>query len=132
MLVKNSTVMLIGATLVGGAAVCRLGSPTPAHARSAPVAAAPDTLTQVTLHVEGMTCAGCTIATRKVLTRLPGVTRADVSYEAKQAVVTYDPARVTVAQMIAAVQTLHYTATVVAGPKPAPATGAPSDAATKA
>ena len=91
-----------------------------------------DTLTQVTLHVEGMTCGGCTIATRKVLTRLPGVARADVSYEQKQAVVTYDPAKVTPAQMIAAVKTLNYTATLVAGPHAAPMSGAPTGAATKA
>lgn len=66
----------------------------------------------VTLHIEGMTCGGCTIATRTVLERLGGVTKAEVSYEKKRAVVTYDPAKVTVAQMIAAVATLKYTATV--------------------
>lgn len=66
----------------------------------------------VTLHIEGMTCGGCTLATRKVLERLDGVTKADVSYEKKRAVVTYDPARVTVTQMIAAVATLKYVATV--------------------
>lgn len=70
-------------------------------------------LDTVTLHVEGMTCGGCTLATRKVLERLDGVTKADVSYEKKSAVVTYDPAKVTVAQMVAAVAMLRYTATVV-------------------
>ena len=39
------------------------------------------------------------------------MTKADVSYEKGTAVVTYDPARVTVAQMITAIGTLHYTAT---------------------
>lgn len=77
-------------------------------------AAAPQARDTVTLHIEGMTCGGCTIATRRVLERLPGVTRADVSYEQKRAIVAYDPARVTVAQMIAAVETLKYTASVVA------------------
>lgn len=67
----------------------------------------------VTLHVDGMTCGGCTLATRKVLERLDGVTKADVSYERKRAVVIYDPSRVTAARMIAAVATLKYTATVV-------------------
>lgn len=67
----------------------------------------------VTLRVAGMTCAGCTIATRKVLERLDGVASADVSYERGTAVVVYDPARVTTARMIAAVATLKYTATVV-------------------
>ncbi|MFZ5625280.1 MAG: heavy-metal-associated domain-containing protein, partial [Gemmatimonadota bacterium] len=84
-----------------------------------------DTLQQVTFHVEGMTCGGCAVATRKVLARLPGVTHADVSYEQQRAVVTYDPAKVNPAQMIAAIETLDYTARLVAGPEPAPATGAP-------
>ncbi|MGQ4272424.1 heavy-metal-associated domain-containing protein, partial [Nocardiopsis changdeensis] len=61
-------------------------------------AAAQDTLRQVTLAVEGMTCGGCTLATRKVLTRLAGVTTAVVTYEPPRAVVTYDPRKVTVAQ----------------------------------
>lgn len=69
----------------------------------------------VRLKIAGMTCGGCVIGTRKVLTRLPGVTKADVSYEKGEAVVTYDPAKVTVAQMVAAVKTLGYTATPVAG-----------------
>lgn len=73
----------------------------------------PSAIDTVTLHIEGMTCGGCTLATRTVLEGLDGVTKAEVSYEKKRAVVTYDPARVTVAQMIAAVATLKYTATVV-------------------
>jgi copper chaperone CopZ len=67
----------------------------------------------VTLAVKGMTCAGCVLGTRKVLTRLPGVAKADVSYEKGTAVVTYDPTKVTVEQMIAAIKTLGYTATLV-------------------
>lgn len=67
----------------------------------------------VTIAVKGMTCGGCVLGTRKVLTRLPGVTEADVSYEKGTAVVTYDPAKVTVEQMIAAIRTLGYTASVV-------------------
>jgi copper chaperone CopZ len=46
--------------------------------------------------------------------------RAEVTYEEQQAVVTYDPAKVTVARMIAAIKTLNYTATVVPGRQPAP------------
>lgn len=68
----------------------------------------------VTLRVEGMTCGGCVIGVRKVLTRLDGVSKADVSYETQRAVVTYDPANVTVDQMIAAIKTLGYRATAVA------------------
>jgi copper chaperone CopZ len=62
-----------------------------------------------------MTCGGCAIATRKVLTRLPGVSHIEVSHERQRAVVIYDPARLTIAQMIAAVGTLGYTASVIEG-----------------
>lgn len=68
----------------------------------------------ITLAVKGMTCGGCVIGTRTVLTRLPGVSRAAVSYEKGTAVVTYDPRKVTVEQMIAAIATLGYTAAPLA------------------
>lgn len=67
----------------------------------------------VTFNVKGMTCGGCVIGVRKVLTRLRGVSKADVSYEKSSAVVTYDPATVTVQQMVSAIKTLGYTATVI-------------------
>ncbi len=60
-----------------------------------------------------MTCGGCVIGVRTVLTRLDGVSKADVSYEDQRAVVTYDPAKVTIQQMIAAIGTLGYKATVI-------------------
>lgn len=106
---KLAFLLLTSATI--GAGVCDLCQPSAAVAGSVPTLAA--SRYTVTLRIEGMTCGGCTIATRKVLERLDGVSKADVSYEQKRAVVTYDPAKVTVAQMIAAVATLKYTATVV-------------------
>jgi len=131
MLVKSSTLMLLGATLVGGMAICdwcetrtALAATAPAgpaveqarnaHALNvqAPMTPTLDTLQKVTLHVEGMTCGGCTLATRKVLTRLDGVEKALVTYEPPRAVVTFDPRKVTVPQMIAAIKTLGYRATV--------------------
>ena len=68
----------------------------------------------VTFRIQGMTCGGCVFGVRKVLSRLPGVSKADVSYEKSRAVVTYDPALVTTAQMIAAIRTLGYSATITA------------------
>lgn len=98
------------AAVSAGAITTRPALASAAGAESgAPIAA----LDTVTLRVEGMTCGGCTLATRKVLERLDGVTKADVSYEQKTAVVIYDPAKVTTAQMIQAVATLKYTASVV-------------------
>lgn len=114
--------ILIAAGVAGGTTLCDLCdgplSPAmtdlaaPSTASVSAVEAVPATDT-VTLRIEGMTCAGCTIATRTVLQRLEGVVKADVSYENKTAIVIYDPAKVTTSQMIAAVATLKYTATVV-------------------
>ncbi len=76
--------------------------------------AVPATKTKtVIFNIQGMTCGGCVFGVRKVLTRLPGVSKADVTYKESRAVVTYDPTAVTVAQMTAAIQTLGYKATVV-------------------
>lgn len=119
----------LGVGAVGAVSICDLCKPQrPGAAPSAAVVgAAPMTpvVPSVTAHgataaeeksvrlvVEGMTCGGCAVAAQKVLTRLEGVTKAEVSYEKKEAVVTYDPAKVTVEQMIAAIKTLGYTATV--------------------
>jgi mercuric ion binding protein len=66
----------------------------------------------VGLKIEGMTCGGCVFGVKKVLTRLDGVSKAVVSYETRSAVVTFDPAKVTVEQMVGAIKTLGYKATV--------------------
>jgi len=47
---------------------------------------------------------------KKALEGLKGVSRADVSLRAKEAVVTFDPAHVTVPQMIEAVDRLGFRA----------------------
>lgn len=85
-------------------------APVVVHATSATVPAIEPR--SVSLRIEGMTCGGCAIAVRRVLTRLDGVREADVSYEQQRAVVTYDTTKVTVEQMIAAIKTLGYKAAV--------------------
>ena len=113
---------LLGLGAVGAFAVCDICQPAaewaggtiPAGAVASAIRAPAVESRIVTLMVEGMTCGGCAIAARKVLERLDGVTKAEVSYEQERAVVTYDPERVTIEQMIAAVKKLGYTATVVA------------------
>lgn len=67
----------------------------------------------VRLRVVGMTCGGCVLGVRKVLTQVDGVNNADVSYETGLAIVTFDPRKASVAQMVTAIKTLGYTATVV-------------------
>src|SRR4029079_1033478 len=66
-----------------------------------------------TLHIEGMTCAGCETAVKMVLKKTPGVTNSEVSYEDKRAVVTYDAAKTTPEQIAKAVaDALSYKVTV--------------------
>ena len=57
---------------------------------AAPVWAAPQT---VTLSVPGMTCSACPLTVKLALNKIPGVSRADVSYEKLQAVVSFDDAK---------------------------------------
>ena len=49
----------------------------------------------VTLAVENMTCASCPYIVRKAMGSVPGVTKVDVSYSKKAAIVTFDDAKTT-------------------------------------
>lgn len=127
----TKTFLTLGVLGVAGVlSVCGACKPAPAasEASSVPaantkpagvrVASAADPAVEpsrVTLSIEGMTCGGCAVSARKVLTRLDGVRSAEVSYENQRAVVTYDASKVTIEQMIAAIKTLEYKATVVTG-----------------
>jgi mercuric ion binding protein len=44
----------------------------------------------ITLAVPGMTCAACPITVKKALTTVDGVTKAEVSFENREAIVTFD------------------------------------------
>jgi len=57
---------------------------------------------------------------KKALEGLKGVSRADVSLRSKEAVVVFDPAQVTVPQMIAAVDRLGFRASLKASPPTRP------------
>lgn len=111
----TKTILVLGSIAAIGAAplcdLCGRGAQAQAavQATSAAIAQEADS---VTLNVEGMTCGGCVIGVRKVLEKLDGVTKTDVSYEKKRAIVTFDKSKVTVEQMVAAIKTLGYTATV--------------------
>jgi copper chaperone len=52
-----------------------------------------------TIKVDGMSCGGCVKSVTGVLTALDGVAKADVSLEQKQAVVEFDAAKVSRAQL---------------------------------
>ena len=61
-----------------------------AAALSAPAWAATKT---VTLSVPGMTCEACPITVKTALSKVAGVEKAEVSFEKREAVVTFDEAK---------------------------------------
>ena len=73
------------------------------------VHAAPQT---VTLDVPGMTCAACPITVKKAISKVDGVSKVDVSYEKRQAVVTFDDAKATVQKLTQATENAGYPSTV--------------------
>ena len=66
----------------------------------------------VTLAVPGMTCAACPITVKTALAKVAGVEKTDVSFEKREAVVTYDDAKTTVAALIKATADAGYPSTV--------------------
>jgi mercuric ion binding protein len=69
----------------------------------------------VTLDVENMYCAACPHIVRQTLLRVPGVQRAEVSYRARTATVTFDDATAGVAALTAATAEAGYPAGLRAG-----------------
>jgi mercuric ion binding protein len=66
----------------------------------------------VTLDVPGMTCAACPITVKKALTKVEGVEKAEVSYEKKEAVVTFDDAKIKIEALMEATKNAGYPSTV--------------------
>jgi periplasmic mercuric ion binding protein len=66
----------------------------------------------VTLAVPGMTCAACPITVKTALAKVAGVEKTDVSFEKREAVVTYDDAKTTVASLTNATAGAGYPSTV--------------------
>lgn len=77
-------------------------------------AAASEPLEHVLLDVGGMHCASCSSRVEGILARLDGVASARVSLVGGQASVEFDPRRITLQQMAAAVAEGGYTAGTVA------------------
>ena len=63
---------------------------------------------QATLQITGMTCAACANRIEKGLSKIDGVTSANVNLALEQASVTYDPAKVDAARLEAAINKLGY------------------------
>lgn len=76
------------------AAVYKFGAPRPKSAQAQ--FKRPDA--QVVLRIDGMDCVMCAAGLQNILRAVPGVRRADVSFQDKQAVVEYDPTVVNAAR----------------------------------
>lgn len=63
---------------------------------------------QVTLEIEGMTCSACPITVRKSLINLKGVKKAIVTLEPPEAVVIYEPKKVSLKELIEATTNAGY------------------------
>lgn len=66
-----------------------------------------------TFAVENMTCAACPITVRKAMSRVDGVVRIDVDFEARTATATYDPTRATPQDIAAASTGVGFPATLI-------------------
>jgi mercuric ion binding protein len=66
----------------------------------------------VTLDVPGMFCAACPITVKKALTKVTGVAEVNVDLDKKQAVVTFDDAKTSIATLTKATTNAGYPSTV--------------------
>lgn len=66
----------------------------------------------VTLSVPGMTCAACPITVKKALTKVEGVSKVDVTFEQREAIVTFDDARTNVQALTKATGNAGYPASL--------------------
>jgi len=69
---------------------------------------------KVTLDLQGMSCASCAANIEKILNKTDGVISASVNFPLEKAVVEFDSSRISVREIIAAVQGIGYGASVKA------------------
>ncbi|MCC6457950.1 MAG: copper-translocating P-type ATPase [Caldilineaceae bacterium] len=106
---QTDTAALAAAVEKAGYGVRDVPVPQPAEAL------VPDsTVGELSLPIEGMTCASCVVRVEKALGKVPGVQKASMNLATEQARVVFDPAQVSVAQLNAAVEKAGYTAGDVA------------------
>jgi mercuric ion binding protein len=66
----------------------------------------------VTLSVPGMTCAACPITVKKALSKVEGVSQVDVSFDKREAVVTFDDAKTSIQKLTEATTNAGYPSSV--------------------
>ena len=71
--------------------------------QSTTAAPAPTQVSTVELKVIGMTCSGCVVGVRNALLETPGVVSAEVNLESARAKVRYDAGKVSVSELVEAV-----------------------------
>lgn len=81
---------------------------------TAATAVANEAPSKVELTISGMHCESCADGIKAMLKRTEGVLAAEVSYERREAVVEYDPAKTSPDKIVAAVEKLGYKAAVKA------------------
>jgi mercuric ion binding protein len=75
---------------------------------AAPLAAAKQQTVQLT--VPTMDCATCPITIKAALSKVPGVSKVQVSYAKREAIIVYDDARATLADLKKATEDVGYPA----------------------
>lgn len=66
----------------------------------------------VTLSVPGMTCSACPITVKKALTKVEGVTRAKISFDKREATVTFDDTKANIRTLTKATSDAGYPSTL--------------------
>ncbi|OIQ88998.1 mercuric transport protein periplasmic component precursor [mine drainage metagenome] len=66
----------------------------------------------VTLSVPGMTCPVCPITVKKALSRVEGVSKTDVNFDKREAVVSFDDAKTNVQKLTKATEDAGYPSSV--------------------
>ncbi len=89
---------------------------------------APERVTELTLPIEGMTCASCVRRVERALAKVPGVEEVSVNLATETARVRLDPAVTSPDQLVAAVEQAGYRASLPARPAPHPAETTPAQA----
>lgn len=116
-----SFIFLTAATQVCGCGSCKVNAQSPTQVSFAvskvePTNAAYNLLKEepktVTIKITGMTCAGCASHVHTALSKTAGVISDEVKYPGDIAIVKYDASKVTVEQIIKAIEKTGYKAEI--------------------
>ncbi len=104
--------LLLASAIVLSFAAMNVSSYVFAGSPPAVIANGTDNLQRVVIPVEGMSCSTCEVAVRSALQRTNGVKSAHVSVATKTATVDYEPAKTNPAEIVKAINSTGYTASL--------------------